>query len=152
MTDKYEPTIGDLWPNEESMPDDVKAILREMAEASAKALAEIDANPKHFTKSWWQVDKTTHGKVKRVWVNKPVGTAAGLWSFEPTIADSGESIIQIVRHKHVDELSASVVGMWDAPATLPREELVYGLAELVGLRTAKSVVKRLGLRTEGEAA
>lgn len=141
----YKPTIGDVWPNEESMPAEVKKIMEEMDELNQQQLARIDANPKRASKAWWQVDTTGHGQVMRVWVNKPSGAAAGLWTFERTIAEDGRSIFKIVRSRHLDEMCAMPVGTWHVPAALEYSDWVYTVADLVGLRTAKSAAKRLGL-------
>lgn len=141
----YKPTIGDVWPNEESMPDDVKNLFREMHDAGVTRLSEIDAHPTHPSKSWWQVDKTEHGEVTRVWANKPAGQAQGLWTFKRTIDDEGRQVFDVVHSRHLDEMSAHAVASWIVPSELPYWDLVYTFAELVGLRTAKGVAKRLGL-------
>lgn len=139
----YEPTVGDLWPNEKSMPPVVAALLTSMHRDGARRAAEIAANPKHFTKSWYQVDRTSEGVVVRVWANKPTGKALGLWMFGNTIDDSGAAIIEVTRSAHVDEFRSQPVEFWTVSAEISGLELVWSLADLVGMRTAKAVVARL---------
>jgi hypothetical protein len=140
-------SINDRWPDPECMPDEVKQALHGLHELGQRELAEIDANPRHRTKSWWHVDKTKHGAVIRVYTNKPSGAAAGLWSFEPTVDDDGRPIIAVQQHRHVDDLCATPADLWHVPADVTDETLADYLSDLVGRRSAAAAVARLERRS-----
>lgn len=141
--DDYKPTVGDLWPDPDDMPDEVKDALQGLAEIHRQQLTEIEANPKHISKTWWQVDTTTDGFVTCVWANKPTGESAGLWTFEQTINAEGSPVIHIVWAKHADEFAAVPVAEADIPSDVDEWELFARLAQFVGRRTARGVVGRL---------
>lgn len=129
----------------ESRPaEEVKKALHALHESGQRQLAEIESNPRHHTKPWWQIDKTEHGTVVRVWLNKVAGNAAGLWTFEPTLDDDGRSIIHVMQSKHVDDgLRAEPVARWHVPGDIPDSTLVEVMSDLVGRRSAKATVARL---------
>lgn len=139
-----EPTVNDVWPNPDDMPEEMKQLLETMHSRAEKQLDEVESNATHPAKSWWQVDKSKAGVVERVWVNKPTGDARGLWTFGKTIDDSGQPIFEITKALHVDGTVAVPVASWDCPSDLPYGEMVAELASFVGLRTARAVLKRFG--------
>lgn len=137
------PTFDDVFPDPENMPEDLKRMFIEGAEENDRKLAAIEANPKHSSKSWYQVEKTGQGVVTKVWANKPVGKAVGLWMFGRTIDDDGHPILKVNRNRHLGENEAAYVCGWIIDDTAHDFLLMYALAELVGLRTARAVVTRL---------
>lgn len=100
--------------------------------------------------TWWQVDRDDAGNAVRVWVNKPTGASAGLWTFEPMQVD-GRRVIQVVKSAHdQDGLSATPVGTWNVPEELRNERipgnttmLAAVIANYVGWRTGEGVIRRL---------
>jgi hypothetical protein len=136
-------TLSDMWPNPEDMPANLKSMMQKVQDDTEAKVARIQANPKHISKTWYQVDTSAGGVVTCVWVNKPCGKDAGLWTFEPSISNDGARILRVVKAVNVDELMACPVREWTGSYELGDFELMYALAWLVGLRTARGVVSRL---------
>lgn len=115
-------------------------------------IAAIDRRSPN-TRKRWQVDRDDDGTVCMVWVDKPAGKAAGLWTFEHTADGDGVPIVRVQRSEwDRDGIAAHAVQRWDIFAdahtrTWGGDEKVSlmqaALADLVGWRTAQAAERRL---------
>lgn len=139
------PGFSDRWPDPDDMPQELKEILKEIEKYGQEKLAEIEENSFHRSKSWWRVEKTAYGTLNEVWVNKPTGSAAGLWTFSFSINNAGVKTIEVFRYRYLDSDPVTIpcVRAWELPASLSDADLTSELAALIGWRSAEAAVRRL---------
>jgi len=142
----YEPTIGDIWPNEESMPPEVKEAFSGLYALNEASLARIHANPLPPTKRWWDVRRNADGSIEYVQLNKLGPEQVNLWAFKP-IFGPGTGDLHVTRSEWIslDPPNLLKVEEWWVHdwRSQSDEELAHNLFDLIGLRDARGVVARL---------
>jgi hypothetical protein len=132
-----------MWLRNGTMTEDVQQPMREAHTHAPAQPVQIGDVPLPASTTWWQVTRSGRGVVTEVLINKPSGSAMGVWSLRHPVSDAGQAGYEIDLLRRTDSVSGVVVARWTLPARIDDDDLEYELGDLVGVRIARGMIKRL---------